>query len=82
MKLRAVIMPNHCQECNSSKSGEYYDNHESLTFQAKPTDNTTKANKLKLLLLSSFVIYSDNDKDNTISIALMYLKKTLILNKC
>ena len=22
--LRAIIMPNHCQDCNSSKSGEYY----------------------------------------------------------
>ena len=31
-----LIMPNQCQDCHPSKSGEYYANYESLTFQVNP----------------------------------------------
>ena len=35
--LPSMIMPNQCQDCRPSKSGEYYANYESLTFQVNPT---------------------------------------------
>ena len=36
--LPSMIMPNQCQDCRPSKSGEYYANYESLTFQVNPTE--------------------------------------------
>ena len=32
-----ITMSNQCQDCHASKSGEYYANYESLTFQVNPT---------------------------------------------
>ena len=49
------------QDCNTSKSGEYYANHESLTFQVNPTPHKYQSSSY-MLMINELVINCNNSR--------------------